>query len=197
MGRTAFTEPQCLYKGALYLYLTVELYLYSPYGPYGLYRASVPVQGCTFPLPYSRAIPLLLLWAVLPVQCLSACTRVTFTFTLLYFTLLYFDCTVCPMLGIQRERNSNNGYANASQCYNILPSLFSVYFCSVPLRLVLERTPSLQQHGLYVYLVKLSQVLMISFVNTNCLTDVTSNRHFCFQMLRSGLSQHKTFCVIN
>ena len=29
----------------------VELYLYSPYGPYGLYRASVPVQGCILPLP--------------------------------------------------------------------------------------------------------------------------------------------------
>ena len=28
----------------------VELYLYSPYGPYGLYRASVHVQGCTLPL---------------------------------------------------------------------------------------------------------------------------------------------------
>jgi hypothetical protein len=41
MGRTACTEPQCLYKGALYHYLTVELYIYSPYGPYGLYRASV------------------------------------------------------------------------------------------------------------------------------------------------------------
>jgi hypothetical protein len=27
----------------------VELYLYSPYGPYGLYRASVPLQG--WPLP--------------------------------------------------------------------------------------------------------------------------------------------------
>jgi hypothetical protein len=27
----------------------VELYLYSPNGPYGLYRASVPVQGCTLP----------------------------------------------------------------------------------------------------------------------------------------------------
>ena len=26
-----------------------ELYLYSPYGPYGLYRVSVPVQGCTSP----------------------------------------------------------------------------------------------------------------------------------------------------
>ena len=30
----------------------VELYLYFPYGPCGLYRASVPVQGCTLPLPY-------------------------------------------------------------------------------------------------------------------------------------------------
>ena len=28
----------------------VELYLNSPYGPYGLYRASVPVQGCTLSL---------------------------------------------------------------------------------------------------------------------------------------------------
>ena len=28
----------------------VELYLYSPYGSYGQYRASVPVQGCTLPL---------------------------------------------------------------------------------------------------------------------------------------------------
>jgi len=57
----------------------VELYLYSPCGPYGLFRASVPVQGCT--LPYSRAIPLLALWAVRPVQSISACTRVHFTFT--------------------------------------------------------------------------------------------------------------------
>jgi hypothetical protein len=48
MGRTACTEPQCLYKGALYLYLTVELYLYSRYGPYGLYRASVPNKGALY-----------------------------------------------------------------------------------------------------------------------------------------------------
>jgi len=27
----------------------VELYFYSPYGPYGLYRVSVPVQGCKLP----------------------------------------------------------------------------------------------------------------------------------------------------
>jgi len=35
MGRTACTEPQCLYT---------KLYLDSPYGPYGLYTASVPVH---------------------------------------------------------------------------------------------------------------------------------------------------------
>jgi len=82
MGRTTCTETQCLYKGAFYLYLTVELYLYSPYGPYGLCRASVPVKGRTLPLPYSRAIPILPLWAVRLVQSLSDCTRVHFTFTL-------------------------------------------------------------------------------------------------------------------
>ena len=73
---------------------TVQLYLYSPYGPYGLYRASVPVQysytstppmgrtACTGPqCLYSTAIPLLPLWAVRSVQSLSACTRVRFTFT--------------------------------------------------------------------------------------------------------------------
>jgi hypothetical protein len=62
MGRTACTEPQCLYSRAIPLLplwaiqpvqnlsaCTVELYLYSPYGPYSLYRASVPVRGCTLP----------------------------------------------------------------------------------------------------------------------------------------------------
>jgi hypothetical protein len=29
----------------------LELYLYSPCGPYGVYSASLPVQGCTLPLP--------------------------------------------------------------------------------------------------------------------------------------------------
>ena len=48
MSRTACKEPQCLYKGALYLYLTVELYLYSPYGPYGLYRASCLYNGALY-----------------------------------------------------------------------------------------------------------------------------------------------------
>ena len=78
MGRTACTEPQCLYSTAIPL---------LPYWPYGLYGSSVPVQysytstprigrtACTDPqCLYSRAILLLPLWAVRPVQNLSTCT---------------------------------------------------------------------------------------------------------------------------
>ena len=80
VGRKAFTEPQCLYKGGrqriyrdisstvhhewpvcIWSHERVELYLHSPYGPSDLYRASVPVQGCS--LPY-----------------LSACRLARFTF---------------------------------------------------------------------------------------------------------------------
>ena len=66
---------------------TVQLYLYSPYGPYTLYRASVSVQYSYTSTPpmgrtaytepqclFSTAIPLLPLWAVRPIQSLSACT---------------------------------------------------------------------------------------------------------------------------
>ena len=45
--RTACTEPHCLYNGALYLYL----YFYSTSVPYGLYRTSMPVQRFTLTLP--------------------------------------------------------------------------------------------------------------------------------------------------
>jgi hypothetical protein len=33
-----------------------KVILYSPYGPYDLYRTSVPVQGCSSPLPYLAQI---------------------------------------------------------------------------------------------------------------------------------------------
>jgi len=107
MDRTACKEPQCLYNGALYLYLYLYslyrphslyrastpvqhngalylyLYLYSPYGPYSLYRVSVPVQRCTLTLPIS----VLPLWTVQPVHSLSASTTVHFTFTYTYTPL--------------------------------------------------------------------------------------------------------------
>ena len=92
MGHTAFTEPQCLYSTAIPV---------LPYGAYSLYRATVPVQysyTCTPPMYrtactdpqclYSTAISLLPLWAIQPVQSLSACTRVHFTFT---FTFTSFS----------------------------------------------------------------------------------------------------------
>jgi len=111
MDGTACTEPQCLYNGALYLYL----YLHSPLEPYSLYRASMPVQRCTLPYlylssplgPYSLywaimpvqrctltlPIPLFPLWTLQPVQSLSACTTVHFTFT--YNSTPPMDRTAC------------------------------------------------------------------------------------------------------
>jgi len=46
-GRDADPSP----SSSAVVHERVEVYLYSPYGRYGLYRASVPVQGCTSPLP--------------------------------------------------------------------------------------------------------------------------------------------------
>ena len=70
MGRTGCTEPQCLYKGALYLFTFNVVYL----TPHSLL---VPWSR------KSRAIPLLPLWALRPVQSPSACTGALFTFLLL------------------------------------------------------------------------------------------------------------------
>jgi hypothetical protein len=47
-GRDADPSPPTSAVG----HKRVELYLYFPYGPYGLYRDSVPVQGCTLTLLY-------------------------------------------------------------------------------------------------------------------------------------------------
>jgi hypothetical protein len=46
LGRDAGPSPPSSAVG----HERVELYLYSPYGLYGLYGTSVPVQGCTLPL---------------------------------------------------------------------------------------------------------------------------------------------------
>ena len=78
MGRTVCTDPQCLYSTAIPLLTllgvqpvqtlsacTVQLCLYSPYGPYSLYSLSVPVQYIETST-YLRALR--------SVQSLSACT---------------------------------------------------------------------------------------------------------------------------
>ena len=87
IGRTACTEPQCLYSRAIPLLplctvrpvqslsaCTVELYFYSPYVPYGLYRASVPVQGWTLPfLPSTNLIrrSIKAFWMLIDLHCLG------------------------------------------------------------------------------------------------------------------------------
>jgi len=99
IGRTACTEPQCLYSTAITVLplwavrpakflsaCTVQLYLFSPYGPYGLYTISMPVlysntsnspMGRTARTEpqclYSIAKPLQPLWAVQSVQSLNTC----------------------------------------------------------------------------------------------------------------------------
>ena len=66
MGRTACIEPQSLYS--------IAILLLPPVG-----RTACTEPQCL----YSRAIPLLPLWTVRPVQSLSACRRVHFTFYLI------------------------------------------------------------------------------------------------------------------
>ena len=113
MGRTSCTEPQCLYSTAIPLLplwavrpvqslsaCTIQLYLYSPYRPYGLYRASVPVEysytstppmdrtACTDPqCLYSTAIPLL------PHMGRTACTEPQ----CLYKGALYFYLSILSL----------------------------------------------------------------------------------------------------
>ena len=75
MGRTACTKPQCLYSIAIPLLPSVPVqYSYTSTPPMG--RTACTEPQCL----YSIAISLVPLWAVRPVQSLSACTKVHFTF---------------------------------------------------------------------------------------------------------------------
>jgi len=71
----------------------VELYLYSPYGPYGLYRSSVPVQGWPLPLHFYLVFceVNIKVWSVLGYTFLSSEKRVfpnckLFDHEVMYFT---------------------------------------------------------------------------------------------------------------
>ena len=127
IGCTACKEPQYLYSTAIPLLpllavrpvkslsaCSVEIYLYSPYWPYGLYRSSVPVQysytytppigrtACTQPqCLYSTAIPLLPLLAVRPVQSLSALQGCT----------LHSWWLIIYMLSIRQLRKVSTGFS--------------------------------------------------------------------------------------
>jgi hypothetical protein len=53
----------------------VELYLYYPYGPYSLYRASVPVERCTLHLPFLHT--LIMFYAFCTMHCNIIITKCT------------------------------------------------------------------------------------------------------------------------
>ena len=99
MGRTACADAQCLYSTAIPLFplwavrpvqtlsaCRVQLELYSTYGPYGLCRASVPVQYsytsipirpyglCRASVPVQYSYTPIPTSAVRPLQILSDCT---------------------------------------------------------------------------------------------------------------------------
>jgi len=80
----------------------VELYLYSSYGPYGLYRASVPVQGCTLPLTFTARVGHVLAQLVEALRCkpegrrpftakaVNICTD-WFFYKMMHITYMYSD----------------------------------------------------------------------------------------------------------
>jgi len=108
MDRTACTESQCLYSIAIPLHPPMDR------------------TACTEPqYLYSIAIPLLPLWTVQPVQSLSACTRLHFTFSL-------------P----SRIQYSNNAVqpAYSSGCYTPCKALFSPFVRPRPDKFFFHKT---------------------------------------------------------
>jgi hypothetical protein len=82
--------------------------------------------ACTEPqCLYSRAIPLLALWAVRPVQNHSACTRVHFTFT---FTPLYSALTL-----IMNAARFCNASTHLTDCLVYQPSKQQSLICHISL----------------------------------------------------------------
>ena len=116
MGRTACTEPQCLYSRAIPLLplwavrpvqnlsaCTVELYHYSPYGPYGLYRASVPVQES-----YTSTSPMGLTPCTEP-QCLYKGALYLYLLCCVWVCLPMPDMAKRPFTSCVEQFNAANG----------------------------------------------------------------------------------------
>jgi hypothetical protein len=113
MGRTACTDPQCLYSRAIPLLplwavrpvqilsaCTVELYLYSPYGPYGLYRVSV--QGRTLPWILSGVFSTYTCCSLITSFGTSVCRRPSFirrkTFLFIVYDHYGFNIRLYPFI---------------------------------------------------------------------------------------------------
>ena len=84
----------------------VQLYLYSPYGPYGLYRASVLIKVCTLPLALAKIIFVIFL-----------CTVLSFV------SVIMFNRSIASNLIIPSGTHEVSGARQATGCQNM------PYFC--------------------------------------------------------------------
>ena len=106
-------------------------------------------------VPWSRkgrAIPLLPLWAVRPVQSLSACTRGHFVFFLVQPALVIADLQGCPAESIVTEVHNIRGPVQL--CFKIRLKLvpFGVHICSILLHVNKSKyILHIQQHVLHIY----------------------------------------------
>jgi len=84
----------------------VELYLYFPHGPYGLYRATVPVQGCSLSFYIKawnnteRTSGFRILHYALLVACLPVSEILIICLTSVYSTFLNGSITMCSQRNI-------------------------------------------------------------------------------------------------
>ena len=152
MGRTACTEPQCLYSTAIPLLLLwavrpvqslsackVQLYLYSP----------MDRKACTEPqCLYSTAIPLLPLWAVRPVQSLSACTVQLYLYSPLWAVQPVQSLSACTVELHLYSPHMGRKACTEPQCLHstaipLLPPYgpYGLYRASVPAQYSYTSTP--------------------------------------------------------
>jgi hypothetical protein len=105
----------------------VELYLYSPNGPCGLYRASVSVQGWPLPftLPYN-------IYCYVAIQLTDGRTCGRF-----YPSVVFHVVEANPTFGVQHNLNSENAVASLTSILvllevtnsHVLPCITYIYIC--------------------------------------------------------------------
>ena len=110
----------------------------------------MPVQGCTLPLPNSTAISLLPLWAVQPVQSLSACTRVHFIYCL-HAKSVWYNRTinaifVCTVVDIQ------TAFQMHCQCVRSVFSLPHYMYLAHLLGTAIRPVPNEEFHAVAIFL---------------------------------------------
>ena len=188
MDRTACTESQCLYSTAIPLLplwavqpvqslsaCTVQLYLYSPYGPYSLYRASVPVQGCT--LLHNH------IWIIYPTLLLII--------DISQFRLVQVSSTVSLNFNIHahqfRLESPSNAKCKCSKLFKILVH---------PSNLICSRDIKNKYFTMCTYIsnFRLKDIIVVSNICKECL--VTNSSQHLLSLINSYLLEYLHFSSV-